>query len=178
MSDSETIDLPEGSRPFAQRLQERMGRLLSIHRRMAASPVVIAAYSGIGAAIAEYGTFDARTRETIALAVGNQNGCEYCQAAHTASGRRAGLTDAQILQIRAGHITFDPKLATLADIARNAASHVGHVPHALRVQALKAGWREAELEELFVHIAANLYTNYFNHYAGTELDFPPAPPLP
>jgi hypothetical protein len=24
---------------------------------------------------------------------------------------------------------------------------------------------------------ANLFTNYFNHYVGTELDMPAAPPL-
>ena len=113
-----------------------MGKLLNIHAGMAHSPAVIGAYAGIGTAIAAHGTFDARTREAIALAVGNQNGCDYCQAAHTLSARRAGLDDGQILQIRAG-----------------------------------------ELSEAFAHIAANLFTNYFNHYAGTELDLPPAPEL-
>lgn len=140
MNDDQIIDrLPVGSRPFAARLRQRTGRLLGIHRRMAASPVVIAVYSGIGAAIAEYGTFDARTRETIALAA----------------------------------------------IARSADAHVGYVPDALRPRALDAGWSEEDLEELFAHVAANLYMNYFNHYlnyfnhyAGTEFDFPPAPSVP
>lgn len=151
-----------------------MGRLLDIHRRMAASPAVIASYSGIGAAIAEHGTFDAPTRETIALAVSNENGCDYCQAAHTLSGRVSGLTDDQILQIRSGDVEFDPKLATLAAVAREAASNTGTVPDQTRKEALSAGWTEADLDELFAHIAVNLYTNYFNHYAGTELDVPPA----
>ncbi|WP_426999214.1 carboxymuconolactone decarboxylase family protein [Pseudarthrobacter sp. N5] len=42
----------------------------------------------MSAAIAAHGSFDARTREAIALAVGNQNGCSYCQAAH--ASRPAG----------------------------------------------------------------------------------------
>lgn len=134
----------------------------------------MAVYSAMADAIAEYGTFDARTRETIALAVGNQNDCEYCQAAHTASARRAGLTDEQILQVRTGEISFDARLAAIAEMARNAAGDTGNVAPAVRQNALEAGWSEAQLEELFAHIAANLYTNYFNHYAGTELDFPPA----
>ncbi|WP_416346350.1 carboxymuconolactone decarboxylase family protein [Arthrobacter sp. MI7-26] len=36
------------------------------------------------------------------MAAGNQNGCDYCQATHTLSARRAGLNDEQILAIRAG----------------------------------------------------------------------------
>lgn len=171
---NEITNLPAASKPIAEKLQKRSGRLLNIHARMALSPVVVAAYAGMTDAIAEYGTFDARTRETIALAVGNQNGCEYCQAAHTASARRTGLTDEQIVQIRTGEITFDARLAAIAEIARNAAADTGNVDPAVRQNALDAGWSEEQLEELFAHIAANLYTNYFNHYAGTELDFPPA----
>ena len=169
--------LPAPSRPIAEQLKKRSGRLLNIHAQMARSPVVIAAYAAMTSAIREHGTFDARTRETIALAVGNQNGCEYCQAAHTASARAAGLSDEQILQIRTGEITFDARLSALAEVARNVAADTGYVSAAVRAHAREAGWSDAELEELFAHIAANLYTNYFNHYAGTELDFPPAAPL-
>ncbi|GAC1484371.1 MAG: hypothetical protein NVS1B16_13790 [Pseudarthrobacter sp.] len=68
-------------------MQRRMGKLLNIHAGMAHSPVVITAYDGISKAIAAHGSFDARTKEAIALAVGNQNDCDYCQGAHTVSGR-------------------------------------------------------------------------------------------
>jgi len=44
-------------------------------------------------------------------------------------------------------------------------------------QALEAGWTEQELAETFAHLAANLFTNYFNHQASTELDLPEAPAL-
>lgn len=149
MTDAQVLDsLPPASRPFAETLRKTMDRLFGIHRRMAASPVVIATSSGIEAAIAEYGTFDARTRETIALAVGNENGCDCCQAAHTLSARRV------------------------------VASNTGTVPQELRQAALSAAWTEEYLDELFAHIADNLYTNYFNHCTGTEPDLPPAPSAP
>ena len=141
-------DLPLASRPFAETLRKKMGWLFGIHRRMAASPVVIAAYSGIGAAIAEHGRVDAPTRETIALAVGNQNGCDCCQAAHTLSAQRA------------------------------AASNTGTVPQELRQAALSAAWTEEDLDDLFAHIDVNICTNHVDHYAGSELDLPPAPPVP
>jgi hypothetical protein len=39
-------------------------------------------------------------------------------------------------------------------------------------------WKtRAELAELFAHVAANLFINYFNHYAQTEPDLPAAPGL-
>lgn len=42
-------------------------------------------------------------------------------------------------------------------------------------RALAAGWTSTELTEAFAQISINLFTNYFNHYVGTELDIPAAP---
>ncbi|GAB3569235.1 carboxymuconolactone decarboxylase family protein [Arthrobacter alkaliphilus] len=168
---------PDASKESARKLEKKMGKLLNIHAGMAHSPVVIASYEAMSSAIAAHGTFDARTREAIALAVGNQNGCDYCQAAHTLSARRAGLKDDQILAVRAGDVDFDDKLAAITGVAREAAARTGNVSDATWQAALDAGWSPEELSEAFAHIAANLYTNYFNHYAGTELDLPSAPEL-
>lgn len=170
-------DAPEGARVFAENLERKMGRLINIHAGMAHSPAVIAAYTGISQAIAAHGTFDARTREAIALAVGNQDGCHYCQAAHTISAQKAGLTREQTLAIRVGEVSFDPKLAAITELSREAAARTGNVSDAVWQAALDAGWTTEELAEAFVHISVNLFTNYFNHYAGTELDLPPAPEL-
>lgn len=168
---------PEASQETARKLERKMGRLLNIHAGMAHSPAVLASYAGMNAAIAEHGTFNARTREAIALAVGNQNGCDYCQAAHTRSARRAGFDDQQILDIRAGEVDFDEKIDAITAVAREAAANTGNVSDGSWQAALAAGWSAEELAETFAHIAANLFTNYFNHYAGTELDLPAAPEL-
>ncbi|MEV8042135.1 carboxymuconolactone decarboxylase family protein [Arthrobacter sp. NPDC080082] len=169
--------VPEASREHAERLTTKMGRFMNIHAGMAHSPVVIATYQGMQKALADNGTFDARTREAIALAVGNQNGCDYCQGAHTVSARRAGFDDVQILALRAGEVDFDDRLAALTEVTRAAAADTGNVPDPLWQAALNAGWTDTELAEAFAHIAVNLFTNYFNHYAHTELDVPPAEPL-
>lgn len=42
----------------------------------------------------------------------------------------------------------------------------------------RRGWSADELAEAFVHIIANVFTNYLNHYAHTELDLTLAPPIP
>ncbi|WP_017626568.1 carboxymuconolactone decarboxylase family protein [Nocardiopsis chromatogenes] len=89
-------DAPEAARDGLKALQAKMGKVLNIHGEMAHAPVVLAAYQGIQAAIAEHGTFDARVREAIALAVGAANDCAYCQSAHTLSARAAGWTEEEL----------------------------------------------------------------------------------
>lgn len=173
-----TATAPENSVALAEKLERKHGKLLNIHAEMADSPAVIAAYDGIAAAIATHGTLDARTREAIALAVGHENDCTYCQAAHTGSARRAGLSIEQTIAIRANTVDFDDKLAALTDLVREAARSTGSVSSETWNHAIAAGWTRAELSETFAHLAINLYTNFFNHYAETELDLPAAPKLP
>ncbi len=118
---------PENSREIAVKLEKKVGKLLNIHAGMARAPAVIGAHNGISETIAAHGTFDARSRETIALAVGNENGCDYCQAAHTLSGRQAGQSMEQSTAIRAGAVDFDQKLSALTQLVREAAVHTGTV---------------------------------------------------
>ncbi|WP_072690366.1 carboxymuconolactone decarboxylase family protein [Rhodococcus marinonascens] len=173
-----TIDsAPDETTATLQALAKRTGKVLNIHGEMAHSPVVMAAYSGIADAIAQHGSFDARTREAIALAVGAVDSCDYCQSAHTLSATRAGLKEEQTIAIRRGDDDFDNKLAALLNVVREATRDVGNVDDTTWKIALDAGWTEHELTEAFAHLAVNLFTNYFNHYVGTELDVPAAPEL-
>lgn len=172
-----TDNAPAASQETLRHLEKRFGRVLNIHGEMAHSPVVLAAYAGVNAAIAEHGTFDARTREAIALAVGAVDRCTYCQSAHTMAAKSAGFTEAETIAIRRGDADVEPKLAALLQVVRETAAEVGEVSDDAWGKALAAGWTDTQLTEVFVHVAANLYTNYFNHFARTELDFPAAPAL-
>ncbi|WP_435111962.1 carboxymuconolactone decarboxylase family protein [Nocardiopsis synnemataformans] len=170
-------DAPAEAREGLRSLAAQMGKVLNIHGEMAHSPVVLAAYQGIQQAIADHGTFDARTREAIALAVGAANECAYCQSAHTAAGRAAGWSEQETVQIRSGRIDSDPGLDALLSVAHEIAAERGEVAETTWKAAREAGWSDTQLTELFTHVALNLYTNYFNHYAQTELDVPKAPGL-
>ncbi|MFF4653085.1 carboxymuconolactone decarboxylase family protein [Streptomyces sp. NPDC001380] len=170
-------DAPEAGREALAGLAFPNGRLLNIFGHMAASPAVLHGYLGLRSAIAEHGTLDGRTQEAIALAVAAENACDYCQAAHTAGGTQAGLTREETVAIRRGDTAFDPRLGALLAVARQAAAKVGVVDDAAWEAARAAGWTDEQLAELHVHIAINLYTNHFNHWAATELDLPAAPAL-
>jgi AhpD family alkylhydroperoxidase len=47
------------------------------------------------------GALDPLTKEMIYLAVSASNQCGYCIASHTASARKAGMTDAQLSELLA-----------------------------------------------------------------------------
>ena len=47
------------------------------------------------------GALDAVTKEMIYLAVSATNQCGYCMASHTASARKAGMTDQMLAELMA-----------------------------------------------------------------------------
>lgn len=171
-------DAPAAAQEGLQGLKEQFGKVLNIHGEMAHSPALLASYLGIQSALAEHGSFDARTREAIALVVGATNDCGYCQAAHTGGARAAGWDEGQTKQLRAGSpVDPDGGLDALLAVARQMVSSTGYVEEDVWQAALDAGWSTEELGELVPHVMVNMFTNYFNHYARTELDLPAAPAL-
>lgn len=149
--------------------------MLNSHGAMAHSPGVHNAYAALTRPPNDHSSLDFVTREAIALAVGVVNACDYCQAAHTGLGRAAGLDAAQV-EIRRGAVS-EPRLAALITLVREAFEQVGDVPDETWQAAFDAGWTARQLADAFASVAANLFTNFFNHYVRTELDFPAAPAL-
>ncbi len=172
-----TQSAPEQSRDELKALEPKFGKVINIHGEMAHSPVVLQIYVAMQQVIADYGSFDARTREAIALAVANADECNYCQAAHTGGGKAAGLSNDEMIAVRRGTADFDAKLDALLTLARQYTTNIGSVDDAAWQAALDAGWSDEELTELSAHATLNLLTNYFNHFVKTDLDLPAAPAL-
>jgi len=172
-----TVDsAPEGSRDALKALEAQFGKVLNIHGAMAHSPAVLETYVAIQGVLADKGTLDKRLREVVALAVASVDECSYCQAAHTAGGRAAGLSEQETINIRRGQVD-DPKLGALVTLVREQAAHVGNVQDSTWQAALDAGWSDREITETSAVVALNLFTNYFNHLVQTDLDLPAAPSL-
>jgi AhpD family alkylhydroperoxidase len=172
-----TQSAPEQSRDELKALEAKFGKVINIHGGMAHSPVVLQSYVAMQQVIADYGSFDARTREAIALAVGNADDCNYCQAAHTGGGKAAGLSNDEMIAVRRSAADFDAKLDALLTLARQYTTNIGAVEDVAWQAALDAGWTDEELTELTAHVTLNLLTNYFNHFVKTDLDLPAAPAL-
>jgi len=167
---------PAASRDTLKGLEAQFGKVLNIHGAMAHSPVVLDAYASLQHSISELGTFDGKTREAIALTVAAIDQCSYCQAAHTAGGKAAGLSEQDTIDARRA-TSSDPQLAALLAVVKEQMTDLGNVTDATWQAALDAGWTDAQLAESTVVVALNVLTNFFNHTVQTELDLPAAPAL-
>jgi uncharacterized peroxidase-related enzyme len=139
-------------------------------RVMANSPAVLQGYLSFSGALAG-GALDPKLREEIALEVGEQNSCQYCVSAHTAIGKMTGLSDAEIDSARDAKSSSAKATAALA-FARQIVAKQGRATEADVEAVRRAGFSDAEIAEIIAHVALNVFTNYFNNTAGTEVDFP------
>ncbi len=108
--------------------------------------------------------------------VGEANACGYCVAAHTASGKRAGLTEEETKEARRASSQDGKEQVALA-FARKVVQDRGVVADDDVEQLRRAGYTDGEVGEIVANVALSIFTNYFNHVVGTEVDFPAAPSL-
>lgn len=153
----------------------KLGLVPNITRAMANSPAVLEGYLGLSGALGK-GSLSAKHREQIALAVGQANHCDYCLAAHSAIGKMVGLTPDQILDSRRG-TAIDPKADAVIRFARKLVDERGRVSDADVAEVRAAGLNDRGIAEVVANVALNIFTNYFNHVAETDIDFPRAEPI-
>ena len=118
-----------------------------------------------------------KDREVINLVVSQVNQCEYCLAAHTALGKMVGFSPEQIMEIRKGLASFDPKLNALAKLVKSIAVERGHPRPELLQSFFDAGWTEANLVDAIVVIGDKIISNYLHGTTMVPIDFPAAPAL-
>lgn len=118
------------------------------------------------------GKLNARVRESIALAVAQANGCDYCLSAHTVLGKGAGLSETEISSARIGN-TSDARTRAILDLALAIVRDRGRLDEAAVVTARTAGVSDGEIAEVVGNVALNVFTNYLNLVADTDIDFPP-----
>ena len=107
----------------------------------------------------------------LALAVAEQNACQYCVSAHTALGRKAGLDNDEMLANREG-TSSDAKAAAALAFAHALVENTGDVTRAELDAVRGAGHDDAEIVEIITHVALNLFTNLIGKAAQVDIDFP------
>ena len=156
-------------------VKKKMGMVPNLVVTMANSPAVANAYLGFSQQLST-GSLAPRLREQIALAVGEENSCDYCLAAHTALGKGAGLSESETCDARKAEAKDDAERAAL-EFAQKIVKDRGIVSDDDIRQVRVAGYTDGEISEIVANVALNIFTNYFNHVAGTEVDFPAAPAM-
>lgn len=151
-------------------MQKNLGAIPNIFKYMGSSPVALQAFLSLSQAM-NHSQIPLKLREEIALAVGQENSCHYCLSAHTAIGKKAGLTQEQILLARRGD-SENAKEKAILHFAKVVVQKRGAVSDHDVETLKKAGVSDSELVEIILLVTINLYTNYFNHIVDTPIDFP------
>jgi len=162
---------PSASQALLQAVKKQLGVVPNLFRLVSNSAAALEGYLGLSGALAK-GKLPAQTRERIALAVAEINGCDYCLSAHTYLGKNlAHLDDAEMTANRSG-ASNDPMADAAVRFAAKVVRERGHVSDE-DVRAVKvAGYDDAQIIEIVQHVALNTWTNYVNLVAETEIDFP------
>ncbi|OJY97056.1 MAG: carboxymuconolactone decarboxylase [Lysobacterales bacterium 63-13] len=146
------------------------GATPAMFRAVANSPAALNSMWGSFAALGD-GAIGARLGEQIAVAIANRNACNYCLAAHTALGMKAGMSAEVMAAAQAGE-SSEPKTRAALQFALKLIEQRGQVEAADVENVRKAGFNDEEIVEILAHVALNLFTNYVNVALDVPVDFP------
>jgi len=164
---------PENQALF-DNLKKALGFVPNLFATFALSPTALGAYLTLQNAKS---SLRPKEREVINLVVSQVNTCEYCLAAHTAVGKMLGFTETQIVEIRRGRASFDPRLDALARFVREVAEERGHVSAQVTDAFLGAGWTQANLVDVIMIVGDKTISNYLHSVTKIPVDFPAAKKL-
>lgn len=164
-------DAPTQSQPLLDAVKVQLGVVPNMFRLISTSPQALEGYLGMSGALGK-GALPAATRERIALAVAEVNGCSYCLSAHTYLGKHvAKLDDAEMTANRSG-ASNDPVADAAVHFAAKLTQERGRITEADLAAVRLAGYTDAQLIEIVQHVALNTWTNYLNVAFATDIDFP------
>ena len=166
----QTQDASGKAKDLLNAVQAKIGMTPNLMKTLAHSPAALEGYLSFSGALAT-GVLNARFREQIAITVAQVNSCQYCLSAHTTIGKMTGLKPEDLAQSRHAHST-DPKIDAGLQFAQKLVIQRGLATDGDLDAIRSNGFTEPEITEIIAHVALNIFTNYFNHVAQTEVDFP------
>jgi uncharacterized peroxidase-related enzyme len=161
---------PEASKPVLNAVLQQLGVVPNLFRLVGNSPAALSGFASFQGSLTK--TLDAKTRERIALAVAQVNGCDYCLSAHTYLALNlVKLTQDEITKNRQGG-SSDQKANAAVAFAASVTKNRGHVSDDEIKAVRDAGFSEGQIVEIVAMVAENCFTNFINEVAKTEIDFP------
>lgn len=162
--------IPDASQPVLKQIHMAFGATPNMFKAVANSPVALKSMWGAFAALAG-GTIGAKLGEQIAVAIANRNRCEYCLAAHTMLGQKAGASADEMVSAQVGQAA-DLKTAAALAFALKVVNDRADISTNDIAAMRDAGFTDEHIVEIMAHVALNLFTNYVNVAFEVPLDFP------
>ncbi|MEO8352651.1 MAG: carboxymuconolactone decarboxylase family protein, partial [Chthoniobacteraceae bacterium] len=161
-------------KPGLAAIRRQFGVVANAIRVLGNSPAAMNGFLCLHAALSG-GVLPPRVRAQMALAVSEINGCAYCLSAYSVSGRRAGLSDAEIGAARFASGS-DHKSEAVHDLVWAILMDKGQIDDMQFASARNAGLTDEEIVEVVANIALTTFTNFVNEVATTVIDFPEVTP--
>ena len=151
-------------------VQKSLGMVPNIIATIAHSPAALESYLANKKALSG-GRLNAQFRERIALTVAGENKCDYCASAHTALGKMAGVDEVELGRNLEGE-SSNHQIDAALKFAKVIVEKRGFVSNVDLQKVRDAGYDDDEIVEIVAHVTFNIFTNYINHIAETDVDFP------
>ena len=163
-------DAPEASKPILDAVKTQLGVVPNMFRLFSNSPAALKGLTGLSGALTK--SLDVKTRERIALAVAQVNGCSYCLSAHTYLGLNLAKISPEEIALNRKGSSSDPKADAAVRFAAKVTETRGHVSDEDLAAVRKAGYSDAQVLEIVALVVENVFTNFVNEVAKTDIDFP------
>jgi uncharacterized peroxidase-related enzyme len=161
---------PAASKPLLDGVHNKLGIVPNVFRLAALSPAALEGFLGLSGALSR--TLDVRTRERIAIAVAEVNGCDYCLSAHTYLALNLAKISPEDAELARKGSSTDAKAGAAVRFAVQVARSRGGVSDAEIAGVKDAGFSEAQIVEIVALVVENVFTNFLNRVAQTDIDFP------
>lgn len=160
---------PDAARPVLINIQKRLGFVPNLMGVMASSPETLEAYTTL-MSLFERTSFDEIEKEVILLAVSQENGCDYCLAAHSTAAKMKGVPQQFVDAIRTDQPLTNERLDTLVSVVRSIVSSRGWPEPVLVERFFDLGYSNQQYFELLLAVSMKTLSNYVNHAANTPVD--------
>lgn len=162
--------VPAASKSLLDAVERQLGRVPNLFRVIGLSPNALQGHLSQSAALAK--TLDVKTRERIAIAVAQVNGCSYCLSAHSYLATNVAKLDAaEIARNREGG-SGDAKANAAVAFAAAITKNRGLISEDEFQSVRAAGYTDGQIVEIVAIVAENVFTNLLAIVTGTEIDFP------
>ena len=149
--------------PNFDQLKQALGNVPGFFATMARVPEALQHFMPLYGAVITKGSVEAKYKELAYLKTAQINGCQYCFQAHSASGKKNGVTEEQLK-----HLVFYQR-STAFDAKEKAtllyAERVTRGASAIRegaINELKQHYSDDQIVELTLTICIANFTNRFN----------------
>ena len=151
-------------------VKNKLGFIPNLIKVFGNSPATLQSYLSLGE-LTGSGNFSNKFREKLALSIAEENDCDYCLSAHTAIGKMNGLSEEEITASRKSNAA-DAKEQAGLQFAKSVTKNRGKVSSEELKAVKEAGYTDEDILEIVLNVVSNTLTNYVNHIAETEIDFP------